>query len=98
MRGITQGSHHELFHVRRLFSYRPKLTRDSTLKEMFVDVCVDSSLDESDIDKGVNWKTLAQRIGTTSLEAGIIATYQQRLTDAKSGLMVSRLYVDSVIC
>ena len=61
---------------------------------MFVDVCVDSGLDESDVDKGVNWKNLAQRIGATSLEAGIIAAYQQRLTDAKAGVMVSVLCVD----
>ena len=63
---------------------------------MIADVCVDSGLDESDVDKGVNWKILAQRIGTTSLEAGVIAAYQQRLTDAKTGVMVSVLYVDII--
>ena len=67
---------------------------NSTLEEMFADVCVDSGLNESAVDKGVDWKILAQRIGTTSLEAGIIAAHQQRLADAKTGVMVSVLYVN----
>ena len=69
---------------------------NSTLEEMFADVCVDSGLNESAVDKGVDWKILAQRIGTTNLESGIIAAHQQRLTDAKTGVMVSVLRVDAM--
>ena len=69
---------------------------NSALKELIADICVESGLEESQLDEGLTWKILAQRIGTTSLEAGTIAAYQQRLTEAKSGLMVSMLCIDMV--
>ncbi|CCA76432.1 related to WD40-repeat protein (notchless protein), partial [Serendipita indica DSM 11827] len=72
----------------------PVMDYTTTLKELVIDICVDSGLKEYDIDKGITLKILAQRIGTTRLEADTIATYQRQLTDAKRGLMEAlMLYV-----
>ncbi|CCA77319.1 hypothetical protein PIIN_11296, partial [Serendipita indica DSM 11827] len=70
-------------------SIKDPLTNYSiTLKELIAEICVDSGLDESEFDKGLTWKVLVQRIGTTKLEADTINGYKQRLTDARNELMV----------
>ncbi|CAG7848072.1 COMPASS-like H3K4 histone methylase component WDR5B {ECO:0000303/PubMed:19567704} Short=AtWDR5B {ECO:0000303/PubMed:19567704} [Serendipita indica DSM 11827] len=69
-------------------SIKDPLTNYSiTLKELIAEICVDSGLDESEFDKGLTWKVLVQRIGTTKLEADTINGYKQRLTDARNELM-----------
>ncbi|CAG7845863.1 Uncharacterized WD repeat-containing protein alr2800, partial [Serendipita indica DSM 11827] len=69
-------------------SIKDPLTNYSiTLKELIAEICVDSGLDESKFDKGLTWKVLVQRIGTTKLEADTINGYKQRLTDARNELM-----------
>ncbi|CAG7845869.1 COMPASS-like H3K4 histone methylase component WDR5B {ECO:0000303/PubMed:19567704} Short=AtWDR5B {ECO:0000303/PubMed:19567704} [Serendipita indica DSM 11827] len=69
-------------------SIKDPLTNYSiTLKELMAEICVDSGLDESEFDKGLTWKLLVQRIGTTKLEADTINGYRQRLTDARNELM-----------
>ena len=61
---------------------------DSILKKLIADICVDSGLEESNLDKGLTLKLLARRIGTTKLEANIIAGYEKRLRDAEWRIMV----------
>ena len=66
---------------------------DSILKKLIADVCVDSGLEESKLDKGFTLKLLARRIGTTKLEANIIAGYEKRLRDAEWRIIVSAIHV-----
>lgn len=59
------------------------------LKELIASICIDSGLEESEFDKGLTFKRLAQQIATTKLEAGVIAGYEKRLKDAESRIMGS---------
>ena len=89
MRRIYKGSNHKLFQVRLVTILRRELILSSTLKELIADICVESGLEESELDRGLTWKILAQRIGTTKLEADTILSYEKCLKDAEWHIMVS---------
>ncbi|CCA75946.1 related to WD40-repeat protein (notchless protein) [Serendipita indica DSM 11827] len=70
----------------------PIETYSTTLQELIADICADSGLDESAFDQDLTLSLLARRIGTTKLDANVIADHEKRLKDAEqkiiSALMV----------
>lgn len=65
----------------------PINTYRATLTELVAKICTDSGLDESTLETNVSWKILAQRIGTSKLEANTIAGYEKRLKDAEGQII-----------
>ncbi|CCA76249.1 related to WD40-repeat protein (notchless protein) [Serendipita indica DSM 11827] len=61
----------------------PIMNYFAALKELVADICKNAGVEESEFDKHLTLQMLAQRIGTTKLDANIIASYEKRLRDAE---------------
>ena len=59
--------------------------------KLVADICAESGLNESEFDDRLTLKILAQRIGTTKIEAKIIAGYETRLKETEQRIMVRTL-------
>ncbi|CAG7846463.1 SubName: Full=Related to WD40-repeat protein (Notchless protein) {ECO:0000313/EMBL:CCA66915.1} [Serendipita indica DSM 11827] len=70
----------------------------TVLHELIASICVDSGLEESQTEQDLTLKQLAQRIGTTKLEAGLIIDYEKRLKNAEWRIMCSLIvYVNTSV-
>ena len=63
----------------------------SALTELVADICAESGLEESEFNERLTLKILVQRIGTTKLEANVIADYERRLKETEWRIMVGVL-------
>jgi len=63
----------------------------SALTALVADICAESGLNESEFNDRLTLKILVQRIGTTKLEANVIADYEKRLKETEWRIMVQIL-------